>query len=199
MARKPALLILDVQNDLCPGGAYPVPGGDMVVPSLNRYIKLFLGAKLPIIATCEWHPAESQHFKEFGGLWPTHCVAETDVAKFRADLRLPPTTIAIYKGMDPGTDAYSAFDGVGSDGRPFADILAQQQIRELYVGGLATDHCVKETVLLARQAGLSVRVLSDAVRGRDLLPGDTMKALDEMMQRGAEMTTILDARRLITA
>ncbi|MCM8792549.1 MAG: isochorismatase family protein, partial [Candidatus Omnitrophica bacterium] len=108
---KKALLIVDLQNDFCPGGRLAVPRGDKIVPIINKYIKLFSKNKLPIFASRDWHPKRTTHFKKFGGLWPVHCVQNTKGAQFHPKLRLPQETIIISKGMSPQKDSYSAFDG----------------------------------------------------------------------------------------
>lgn len=186
MAAHSALLIVDVQNDFCPGGALPVPEGDRVVPVLNEYIARFRAAGLPIYASRDWHPPETKHFKDYGGAWPPHCVQNTPGAAFHADLRLPDDVIVVTKGDDPNVDAYSPFEGHTPDGRLFLDSLRARGIEHLYIGGLATDYCVRAAVLDARKAGLRATVLEDAVRGVDVQPGDSERAIREMMAAGAE-------------
>ncbi|HOP40553.1 MAG TPA: bifunctional nicotinamidase/pyrazinamidase [Geobacteraceae bacterium] len=191
MDKDTALLIEDVQNDFCPGGALAVPGGDEVVPVLNRYIDLFLEKGLPVFASRDWHPDESRHFSGFGGIWPAHCIQGSIGARFHPELRLPDDAIVISKGMDPAEDGFSSFEAVSEEGRSFFDCLEERGIRHIYIGGLATDYCVKYTVLEALCRGFSVTVLLDAVRGVDLKPGDSKTALREMVQAGA-VTANLD-------
>lgn len=188
MEKDAALLIVDVQNDFCPGGSLAVPGGDAVVPVLNAYIRLFRTIGLPIFASRDWHPAVTSHFKEHGGSWPVHCVQGSNGAQFHPDLALPDDIVVISKGMDPARNDYSAFQGTADTGTPFAAILAARGIRHLYVGGLATDYCVKETALEGIRRGLSVTVLLDASRGVDLTPGDSERAVQEMMRAGVRTT-----------
>src|SRR3990172_5062826 len=95
MTKSSALVIVDVQNDFCPGGALPVPEGDKVVPVLNKYIQRFQKAGLPIYASRDWHPEKTKRFKAFGGLWPPHCVQGTKGAAFHPDLKLPKDTIIL--------------------------------------------------------------------------------------------------------
>jgi nicotinamidase/pyrazinamidase len=195
MGKDAALLIVDVQNDFCPGGSLAVPGGDAVVPVLNDYIRLFRMTGLPIFASRDWHPAVTSHFKEHGGPWPVHCVQGSHGAQFHPDLALPEDIVVISKGMDSARDDYSAFQGTTETGTPFAAILAAREIRHLYVGGLATDYCIKETALEGIRHGLSVTVLLDASRGVDLTPGDSDRAVQEMMRAGVR-TTFLEEMKL---
>jgi nicotinamidase/pyrazinamidase len=181
------LFIVDVQRDFCPGGALPVPDGDDVVPVLNRYIANAMRQGMPVYASRDWHPPVTRHFKAHGGEWPPHCVQETDGARFHDDLELPPSTIIISKGQDPNQPGYSAFEGQTSDGRTLLEDLRARQIEHLYVGGLATDYCVKQTVLSALRADLRVTVLTDAIKGIDARPGDIDRALTEMRLEGADV------------
>ncbi|MBI5587833.1 MAG: bifunctional nicotinamidase/pyrazinamidase [Deltaproteobacteria bacterium] len=190
MTRKNALLIVDMQNDFCPGGALPVADGDLVVPALNRYMEIFKAEGVPIYASRDWHPAKTAHFKEFGGQWPAHCVRKTFGAEFHPDLELPKNAVIITKGDDPDSDGYSAFDGHDDSGRVFDERLRDDRVTHLYVGGLATDYCVKETVLDAVRKGFEVTVLMDAVKGVDVREGDSERAVQEMAESGAEEVTL---------
>ena len=190
MERKKALLIVDVQNDFCPDGALGISGGDRIVPVVNRYIEIFKRKGLPIFFTRDWHPKTTSHFKKFGGVWPPHCIQGTPGAEFHPDLDLPDGAVILSKGMDPEKDSYSVFQAKDPNGTPFPDILKKAGITELYIGGLATDYCVKETSLDALSLGLKVKVLADAVKGVDLKPGDSEKAMEEMVSRGAEKITL---------
>ena len=180
-----ALVIVDVQNDFCPGGSLAVAGGDEVVPVLNEYARTFAGAGRPVIATRDWHPERTTHFKEHGGVWPAHCVIDSVGGQFHPDLALPPEAVVVSKGMGEHEDSYSGFDAVHRDGRSLAQVLFETGSRRVYVGGLATDYCVKHTVLDGRKRGLEMIVLRDAVRGVDLRPGDSDQALGEMQSAGA--------------
>ena len=186
MESKKALLIVDVQNDFCPGGALAVPEGDKIVPILNKYIKIFSEKKWPIFASRDWHPKESKHFKQFGGLWPEHCIQNTRGARLHPDLRLPKETIVLSKGIDPDKDGYSAFEAVDSKGTDFFELLKSSGIDELFVGGLATDYCVKTTVLDALKSGLKVKLLIDGIKGVNIKPKDSEQAIEEMVRGGAE-------------
>lgn len=190
MEKKAALLIVDLQNDFCPGGGLPVPEGDKVVPVLNRYIELFTGRGLPIFASRDWHPPSTSHFRDFGGIWPVHCVRETEGARFHPELRLPDDAIVVSKGMDPSRDDYSAFQALTEEGVPFPVVLKEMGINSLFVGGLATDYCVRESVMEGLRHGLSMTLLEDASRGVDLTAGDSVRAVDEMVRAGARRATL---------
>ncbi len=192
MNSKTALILVDVQNDFCPGGALAVPGGDRVVEPLNRAATAFAVAGQPVFATRDWHPPQTRHFQPHGGLWPVHCVEGSAGAAFHPDLRLPAGTILLFKGIDENQDGYSAFDGVDETGTAFSQLLAEHGIDHLCIGGLATDYCVRTTVLDARKRGLTVTVLSDAVAGVDLQPGDSERALAEMRATGARMLRVAE-------
>ncbi|MRR05489.1 MAG: bifunctional nicotinamidase/pyrazinamidase [Deltaproteobacteria bacterium] len=192
MEKGSALLIEDLQNDFCSGGALAVPGGDEVIPVLNRYIDLFLGQDLPVFASRDWHPAESSHFSDYGGIWPVHCVQGSDGARFHPELNLPDAVVVISKGMDPAEDGYSSFEAFSDEGKSFSESLEEIGVRHLFVGGLATDYCVRNTVLEALKKGFLVTLLIDAIRGVDLKPGDSESALREMVLAGAVVTCLGD-------
>jgi len=197
MKKDAALLIVDVQNDFCPEGALAVPGGERVVVPLSRAAECFAAAGLPVLASRDWHPPVTRHFIGFGGVWPPHCVQDSHGAAFHPALRLPEGTLVISKGSDPDSDSYSAFDGRSADGSSLGDILAALHVRHLYVGGLASDYCVRSSVLDARKAGLEVTVLADAIAGVDVAAGDSEKALQEMGRAGASFCTTDEAVRQI--
>ena len=184
-----ALLIVDVQKDFCPGGSLAVPDGDRVVPALNRYIADATARGWPIYASRDWHPAVTSHFQAHGGEWPPHCVQHTDGATFHRDLQLPASTIVITKGESPDNPGYSALGGHTPQGDTLASALREAKIDHLYVGGLATDYCVKQSVLDARRMGLQVTVLGDAIAGVDVHPGDSTRAIDDMRRAGAEVSS----------
>jgi nicotinamidase/pyrazinamidase len=186
MQANDALIIIDVQNDFCPGGALPVVQGDEVVPALNRYIEKFRLAGLPIFATRDWHPDKTRHFKAYGGLWPPHCIQGSKGAEFRADLALPKDAVIISAGTAPDEEGYSGFDGRDDKGTRLADLLRAQGVERIFVGGLATDYCVKHTVLDGLKYGFKVVLLEDAVRGVNLDPDDSKRAIEEMSRAGAE-------------
>ena len=185
----PALLIVDVQNDFCRDGALEVPDGDLIIPTLNRLISSYSRLGDSIFVSRDWHPVDSKHFVEYGGIWPTHCIAGTHGAEFHRDLELPPDAIIVSKGQSRLSDGYSAFDGHTSGGKLFQDELDNRAIRRLYVAGLATDYCVRHSVLDALRTGLNVNLVTDAIAGVDRHPGDVERALSEMIEAGAQNTT----------
>ncbi len=189
---RDALVVVDIQNDFCSGGALGVPDGHRVVPVVNRYAERFAALGAPVFASRDWHPAQTTHFRAFGGVWPPHCVEGTAGAEFHPDLRLPAGARIVSKGMDPREDAYSCFQAETDDGLPFAAALGEQGVSRLFIGGLATDYCVKATVVDGVRAGFELIVLEDAVAAVDLAPGDGAKALDEMRAAGAQMIRLSD-------
>jgi len=192
MDKRAALLIVDVQNDFCPGGALPVPDGDRVIEPVNRAIERFAAAGLPILASRDWHLPSTRHFREYGGTWPVHCVQDTDGAAFHPGLRLPEGTVLISKGINPDLDGYSAFEGVSEDGATLTAILENLGIQQLYLAGLATDYCILFTAREALQSGLAVTVLTDAVAGVDLTPRASDLALQELHSSGASLATVAE-------
>jgi nicotinamidase/pyrazinamidase len=176
-----ALIVVDVQNDFCPGGSLAVEHGDEVVAPLNRLIEEFLSRGEPVYKSRDWHPADTKHFTAYGGTWPVHCVQGTRGAEFHPRLSRDPRVRVVSKG-EGDEDNYSAFDGT-----TLADSLRAEGISEVWVGGLATDYCVKQTVLDALRAGFRVRALSDAMRAVNLHPGDDALAVEEMRRAGAEI------------
>lgn len=184
-----ALLIVDVQNDFCPGGTLAVAKGDEIVPVLNKYMEKFQKDKLPIIASRDWHPLQTSHFKTGGGPWPVHCVQNTNGAAFHAKLALPSSAIIISKGIEEEGDSYSAFQGYDAKGRPLLEILQEIGIKTLFIGGLATDYCVKASCLDALRNGLQVFVLEDAIAGVEIQSGDSEKAMTQMTAAGAVKMT----------
>ena len=180
--KKKALIVVDVQNDFCPGGSLAVATGDEVVAPLNELMKEFLDRGEPVFKTRDWHPPTAKHFAAYGGTWPVHCVRNTPGAEFHPGLFDDPRITIISKGIDESADGYSGFDGTN-----LAQILRDQEVKEVWVGGLATDYCVKHTVLDALQQGFEVKALADAMRAVDLNPTDGEKAIEEMRNAGAEI------------
>jgi nicotinamidase/pyrazinamidase len=170
--KRSALLVVDVQKDFCPGGALAVPGGDRVVPALNRHIADLTAQGSPVYASRDWHPPVTAHFKAYGGQWPPHCVQDTGGASFHEDLRLPASAIIISKGQDPERSGYSAFEGFTPDGRTF--------LSELYSRGI--DHLFD-----ALRLGFEVTVLGDAIAGVDVHAGDSERAIHAMRVAGAKL------------
>jgi nicotinamidase/pyrazinamidase len=187
---KSALVIVDVQNDFCPGGALAVPSGDRVVPAINEYARRFAAAGLPIFASRDWHPPETTHFSSRGGPWPHHCVQGERGAEFHPDLDLPPSTIVISKGQGATEDSYSAFQARDESGATLPELLRRAGVDHVFVGGLATDYCVKATVLDALLSDLGATLLVDASRGVNVSPGDSEEAIAEMVDSGAAVATL---------
>lgn len=195
-----ALIVVDVQNDFCPGGALAVKEGDEVVPEINRW-----RSKFPLVVfTQDWHPKNhgsfaSNHpgkkpgeFVTLGGLqqilWPDHCVQKTRGAEFHDDLQMSPSDPIFQKGTDAGIDSYSAFyDNAHRKSTGLADFLRDRKVDEVFVGGLATDYCVLFSALDAIHEGFRVSVIEAACRGVDLQPGDSAAAIQKMWQAGAKI------------
>lgn len=177
-----ALIVVDVQNDFTPGGSLAVANGDQVVAPLNKLITEFLDRGEPVFKTRDWHSDKTKHFIPYGGIWPIHCVQGTPGAEFHPDLIDDPRITIISKGVDERADGYSGFDGTN-----LAQLLREQDVEELWIGGLATDYCVKHTVLDALRGGFKVKALADAMRAVNVNPDDGAKAITEMRDAGAEI------------
>jgi nicotinamidase/pyrazinamidase len=167
----------------------PAAGGDRILPILNSYLAEARELGMPIYASRDWHPPMTRHFKPYGGEWPPHCVQGSRGARFHPDLELPASAIIISKGEDPNHAGYSAFDGHTPDGLSLLDDLRHRHVDTLYVTGLTTEYCVKQTSIDALGAGLRVNLLTDAIAGIDAKPGDADRALAEMARLGAVLTT----------
>lgn len=170
---KKALLIVDVQNDFCPGGALAVKDGDKVVPVINGIIDKFD----LVLASKDWHPVDSVHFEK----WPVHCVQNTYGADFHPDLQTNKIDRVLLKGTQNKDEGYSAFEATNIS---LADFLREEGVTDLYVCGLATDYCVKATALDACKLGFRTYVITDAVAAVNLNPGDDKKALEEISSQG---------------
>ena len=194
------LILVDIQNDFLPGGALAVPEGDAIVPVVNRLLPQFD----LVVATQDWHPANHGSFAtshpgrkpfeqiELNGLpqtlWPAHCVQQTGGALFAPSLETRWITRVFPKGEDAAVDSYSGFfDNGRRRATGLADWLAAQGARELWVCGLATDYCVKFTVLDALREGFTVHVIRPACRGVNLGPDDVARAWAEMQAAGARL------------
>lgn len=183
-----ALIIVDVQRDFLPGGALAVPEGDAVVPLLARCADACARSGVPVVASRDWHPADHCSFRDFGGQWPVHCVAGTPGAELDSGLDLPDDTRIVDKASTPDRDAYSAFEGTDLD-----EWLKAREVRQIYVGGLATDYCVLRTALDGLRLGYRVVLLADAIRAID--PADGQKAIETLVEQGAvvaDTSQILD-------
>ena len=195
-----ALLIVDIQNDFCPGGALAVPDGDTIIPTVNKLIEQFD----VIIQTQDWHPAGHSSFAssyddkepfdtielDYGtqALWPDHCVQGTKGAEFHPDLNTLKTQVIIRKGFRKAIDSYSTFfenDQKTSTG--LTGYLKQRGITDLYTVGLATDFCVKWSILDGIDEGFTMYIVEDAVKGIDL-NGSIDEAWAEMKKKGVKLT-----------
>jgi len=154
MQQGDGLLIVDVQNDFCPGGALPVPGGDLVIPILNEWIAAAVAGGIPVYASRDWHPSGHLSFLSEGGKWPPHCLQDTPGAEFHPALHLPERAVKVTKGTRFDQDQYSAFEQTGLNAR-----LRQDGVQRLWVGGLALDVCVRASVLDARRTGYEVSLI----------------------------------------
>lgn len=188
MKSKTAILIIDVQNDFCANGALPVSRGDEVIAPINEIVEFAMKNSLPVIASRDWHPPNTKHFQH----WPSHCVQNSEGAKFHSDLKLGDNVTIISKGMDSEKDAYSAFDGFTDQNQSLDDFLLQFKIKLLIVCGLATDYCVKATVLDAARKCFKVILLKDACRAVNLKESDGQRAIEEMRQAGVIINTTTD-------
>lgn len=180
-----ALILVDIQNDFCPGGALAVNGGDQIVPVVNRLLSEF-----PlVISTQDWHPANHVSFKERGGPWPPHCVQQTRGAELHPDLKTDCISYYFRKASSPDKDDYSEFEGRDEQQRSLDDVLKVHSVKALFVVGLATDYCVLETVLDGIKHGYEVYLVTDAVRAVNVNPDDGEKALVKMAASGAHLIT----------
>ena len=174
-----ALLVVDVQNDFCPGGALAVNQGDQVIPVLNEWIASAVAEGVPVFASRDWHPENHISFRARGGPWPPHCIQGTVGAEFHRDLRLPASARIFSKADMADQDSYSAFGNAALSGE-----LRRAGIRRLWIGGLTQDYCVRETSLDALRQGFEVHIIVDATRPVNVSPEDGPHALDDVRQAG---------------
>jgi nicotinamidase/pyrazinamidase len=173
-----ALIIVDVQNDFCPGGALAVPDGDAIVESVNR-----LAAEVPyVVATRDWHPPDHGSFAQQGGPWPVHCVRETSGAQLHPGIEASNIDAVVDKGQAPEREGYSGFEGTELE-----RLLHEHEVQTVHVAGLALDYCVKATALDAKRAGFDVVVHRAATRPVDVQPGDGDRAIDELERAGVRV------------
>jgi nicotinamidase/pyrazinamidase len=175
-----ALVIVDFQNDFTPGGALAVPEGDAIADRVNALAAS--GDYDLVVATRDRHPPDHGSFAAQGGPWPVHCVAGTPGAELHPALERAHVDVIVDKGQDPGTEGYSGFEGTD-----LASILRERDVDHVTIVGLATDYCVKNTALDALRQGFAVTVDSTAVRGVEVEPGDSERALEEVRAAGASV------------
>jgi len=169
---RTALIVVDVQRDFCPGGALPVPAGNEVIGPINELVQAADAGGQPVLYTRDWHPPDHCSFRSQGGQWPEHCVRETPGAQFH-----------------PDEEAYSGFQNTKLD-----ELLRGRGVSRVIVTGLATDYCVKATALDALTRGYEVWVVREAVRGVDVRPGDSQRALDEIRAKGGKVVSLEEAK-----
>ncbi|MFW6151002.1 MAG: isochorismatase family protein [Chloroflexota bacterium] len=174
------LLIVDVQNDFCPGGALAIEGGDEVVPVLNEWIRAAGDKEIPVYASRDWHPQHHVSFAERGGPWPPHCIQDTLGGRLRSDLERPDDVVKITKGVRLDVDQNSAFDLTGLSAQ-----LEKDGVRRLWVGGLAQDVCVLATVLDGQKTGVEMHVIIEATR--PVTPEGGRQAIEKMREAGARI------------
>ena len=173
------LIVVDVQNDFCQGGALAVPDGDAVVAPTNQLID-----RVPfVVATRDWHPPDHHSFAAQGGPWPEHCVQGTRGAQLHSDLDVASVDVVVDKGQDPALDGYSGFEQTGLE-----QLLREHGVDTVHVAGLALDYCVRATALDARRLGFDVVVHRDATRAVDASPGDGERAVQELREAGVTVT-----------
>lgn len=187
LAAGDALLIADIQNDFLPGGALGITGGDRILPALHRYMERFQAKGLPIWLSRDWHPPDHCSFKEQGGPWPVHCVAGTAGALPPPSFHPPPQAFTVYKATARDREAYSAFQETSLDRE-----LRAQGVRRLFIGGLATDYCVLNSVKDGLRLGYAVHLLMDGICAVNARPTDGKQAEDEMIRLGARPTRLED-------
>lgn len=175
-----ALVIVDMQNDFLPGGALPVPDGDKIIPIINQTIARFDDRNFPIFATRDWHPSDHQSFDNQGGIWPPHCIAGTQGAKFAPNLNQPESLLIIAKGEQRNCPGYSGFEHTMLE-----KLLRSKNIKRIFVCGLATDYCVMATVCDALTLGFQIYVLADAIKAVNVKPDDGFLARQQMQALGA--------------
>lgn len=175
-----ALILVDIQNDFLPGGPLGVAGSEAIVPILSEYVRRFHERGLPIFLTRDWHPPNHCSFQQQGGPWPPHCLAGSQGALPPDHFPIPASAVVIYKGIDPDQDAYSGFQGTALHRH-----LHALGIHRLFIGGLATDYCVLNTVKDALLLGYTVYLLTDAIKAVDVRPDDGKRAEQAMIHLGA--------------
>jgi len=184
---RDALIVVDVQNDFCSGGALPVPNGEAVASVVNEYIDRFVSAGAVVCATRDWHPRNHSSFEAEGGVWPKHCVQGTEGAEILGAVHLPESALIVDKGTEREVEGYSGFEGTTLERE-----LRKRRVERVFVCGLATDYCVKHTVLDALKGGFDAVLLLDASRGIDLKEGDVESAVLEMSGAGAALAMVDD-------
>jgi nicotinamidase/pyrazinamidase len=175
------LIVTDMQNDFLPGGKLAIKEGDTIIPALNRTISKFKACHLPVVATRDWHPENHMSFKEQGGPWPPHCIRNTEGAEFTDNLKLPDSVKIVSKATEQDKEAYSSLKGTD-----LPDFLKSLNTERVFIGGVATEYCVRESVMDLLQQGYMVYLLQDAIKAVNLDPEDGLRAFREMVDAGAK-------------
>jgi len=175
-----ALIVVDVQNDFCAGGALAVPGAERILDNVNRLLPRFRH----VLATKDWHPVNHSSFQAQGGPWPPHCVQDTAGADFHAALDAKLIQAVVHKGKDLDAPGYSGFEATELAGE-----LRRRGVKRVFTCGLATDYCVRATTLAALEEGFQTLAVTDAMSAVEVNPGDGQHALDEMRAAGADLAT----------
>lgn len=173
-----ALIVVDVQNDFCAGGALAVPDGDAVVEPINRLME---GYRFTV-ATRDWHPPNHLSFREQGGPWPPHCIRDTHGAQLHRRLHSSQIDAIVDAGVEPQDEGYSGFERTDLE-----RLLRDQGVDRVHVAGLALDYCVKETALDAQRVGFAVVLHRGATRAINATPGDDERALEQLREAGVEV------------
>lgn len=176
-----ALIVVDVQNDFCPGGSLAAPDGDKIIPPINSLMDKFD----VVVASWDWHPKNSIHFKK----WPEHCIQNTLGAEFHPDLDLSKIKKLFVKGTENKDDGYSAFEATNEN---LTSFLTDNKVNELYISGLATEYCVKATALDSLNNGFKTYVIEDAIKGVNIHPDDEKKAKEAMRKKGIRIVKSTD-------
>ncbi len=194
LASGDVLIITDMQNCFLPGGSLPVTEGDSIIGPLNAALDIFTGAGLPVIFTRDWHPPNHCSFRVRGGPWPPHCVRGTEDAAFSRKLHIPPQPVVISKAVEPDKEQYSAYFGHDAAGATMADNLRAIKPQRIFIGGVATEYCVFNTVLDMLKDGYNVYVFEDGVKPVEVNSGDGQAALETMEKRGARLIRTVQLR-----
>lgn len=183
LSKKDALIVVDMQKDFMPWGVLPVKDADKLIPTINRYVEKFESRGLPVFFTRDWHPENHISFKGYGGVWPPHCVANTDGANFHPHLKIPSDNkFIISKGTSPEFDAYSGFQGTVLD-----NLLKERGIKRVFVCGVATDFCIKNTAIGAINLGYQVFILLDGIKG--VFENSSEEAIKILLEEGAVLVS----------
>ncbi len=182
-----ALIIVDMQNDFMPGGALPVENATTIIPTINRYIKVFEDSNAVIVATRDWHPPNHISFNIRGGPWPPHCIQNTKGAEFHPLLQLPSNTVVVSKAVDEDKEAYSGFDST-----ELASILSDRGVKRVFICGVATEYCVRATAIDAIRLGFQTYILIDAIKGINRMKSE--KTINELLDYGAIMLEVGDLK-----